>query len=171
MRDNMAQAFEESPVFRQGLLEALGRREPGLAAGQPWQEWNESYRSKLELSREIFEECGRLVRDSELQGWLLASENRGPAFSIGGLFINGGRWAHTADRGKDCWSRLYLQNAGGKPVLRYWAGKGWNPSGPDYAIADPQELAGKLSYAYLRELRDSLKSGAVGRKVKDGHNW
>jgi hypothetical protein len=180
--------FEENSAFRQELLDALKDREQVLSARNEARLENQQaldrkeraffqtelrqYAQKLELSREIFQECGKLLQDSDLQGWLIAVARQNPIVSSSGLFINGSRWAHKHDSGGDgCWARLYVKNHDGKPVLRYWAGYKWQPTGPDYSITGPEELAEKLSYDYLKELRDSLRNGTVYRTIRDWHVW
>ena len=117
------------------------------------QEEKRKEKSEIEICKKIFDWKDEFLRTEE--GIKLINQ------SDGELWVFNGTWAITSKlpryEGSACWSRIYFT----QKTINYHQGYKWMPTGPNLTFSEPEEMARKIDYKYLKEFLQEIESGKI----------
>ena len=134
--------------------ERLKELEEEKKVKEEWKKYkkNEQKRlkEKIEICKIIFNWKEEFLKTPEGASLFLKSEEH--------LWAFGGNYAHKIG-GHGCWSRIYFE----PKTIDYHRGYKWLGGGRKYSFTNPEEMAKRLSYDYLKEFLGEIKSKKIFR--------
>ncbi|HVA82824.1 MAG TPA: hypothetical protein VNF06_01535 [Candidatus Aquilonibacter sp.] len=115
------------------------------------------FAKKLALARQVFA-WGSAFRQTKDYEQLSQFSGLNNLLDPSSLQVYSGEWGHKEPEyhengSSGCWSRFFLNK---DKTFTYTAGYKWAGTYPDVNFKTPQELAEKLNYDYLNDLKESL---------------